>query len=215
MCRSSCDGDYNITHIRQGRPETTPSRWLVRCGPMEPLPDEAPPGRIRWQPAHDRRRDPRCARVRRPGNSAPAESSRGRRIDRRRDPGGDRRAGRLDDRPPLRARPCATTLGNEEPGQVVVEAALAEIGLEPVDVPMDGRTPARPSARGSVRLDVAGKRNVVSRWGPRDGEPRRSLILNGHIDVRESRADDALGRRRSLRRPIGRTAGWSAGEPRT
>lgn len=76
-----------------------------------------------------------------------------------------------------------TTLGNEEPGQVVVEAALAEIGLEPVDVPMDGeRLRAHPLAA-PFDWDVAGKRNVVSTWGPRDGEPGRSLILNGHIDV--------------------------------
>lgn len=76
-----------------------------------------------------------------------------------------------------------TTLGNEEPGQVVVEAALAEIGLEPVDVPMDGeRLRAHPLAA-PFDWDVAGKRNVVSTWGPRDGEPGRSLILNGHIDI--------------------------------
>ncbi|MGL6279831.1 MAG: hypothetical protein ACRC50_09780, partial [Gaiella sp.] len=30
-----------------------------------------------------------------------------------------------------------TTLGNEDPGQEVVAEALRELGLEPLDVPMD------------------------------------------------------------------------------
>ena len=76
-----------------------------------------------------------------------------------------------------------TTLGNEEPGQVVVEGALAEIGLEPVDVPMDGaRIRAHPLAA-PFDWNVDGKRNVVSTWMPREGDAGRSLILNGHIDV--------------------------------
>ena len=76
-----------------------------------------------------------------------------------------------------------TVLGNEEPGQQVVERALREIGLAPIDVPMDeGQLRAHPLAA-PFDWDVAGKRNVVAPWepdGPADG---RSLILNGHIDV--------------------------------
>ena len=75
-----------------------------------------------------------------------------------------------------------TTLGNEEPGQRVVSAALDEMGLRPVDVPMDAeRLRAHPLAA-PFDWDVDGKRNVVATWcGGADGG--RSLILNGHIDV--------------------------------
>ncbi|HET9311139.1 MAG TPA: ArgE/DapE family deacylase [Actinomycetota bacterium] len=77
-----------------------------------------------------------------------------------------------------------TTLGNEEPGQVVVEGALREMGLEPVDVPMDaGRLRAHPMAA-PFDWEVDGKRNVVATWSPPvGGTVGRSLILNGHIDV--------------------------------
>ncbi|MGZ8576292.1 MAG: ArgE/DapE family deacylase [Actinomycetota bacterium] len=76
-----------------------------------------------------------------------------------------------------------TTLGHEEAGQLVVERALRELGLEPVDVPMDAeQLRAHPSAA-PFDWDVEGKRNVVAVWEPSRPSEGRSLILNGHIDV--------------------------------
>jgi acetylornithine deacetylase len=75
-----------------------------------------------------------------------------------------------------------TTLGNEEPGQRVIEAAIRELELQPVDVPMDAeRLRAHPSSA-PFDWDVTGKRNVVSTWAG-SGSSGRSLILNGHVDV--------------------------------
>lgn len=76
-----------------------------------------------------------------------------------------------------------TTLGNEEAGQRVIEAAMRELDLQPVDVVMDAeRLRAHPAAA-PFDWDVAGKRNVVATWTGSDAPPGRSLILNGHIDV--------------------------------
>lgn len=76
-----------------------------------------------------------------------------------------------------------TTLGDEEPGQVVISEALTEIGLAPVDVEMDAAALRDHPSASPFDWDVTGKRNVVARWEP-SGEPiGRSLILNGHIDV--------------------------------
>ena len=59
-----------------------------------------------------------------------------------------------------------TTLGNEEAGQQVIEGALGDIGLEPVDVLMDAeQLRAHPSAA-PFDWDVEGKRNVVAVWEP-------------------------------------------------
>lgn len=80
-----------------------------------------------------------------------------------------------------------TVLGNEEPGQVVIAEAYRELGLHPVDVPMDpGVLRAHPHAA-PFSWDVTGKRNVVAGFGG-DGDAR-SLILNGHIDVVSSQPD--------------------------
>ena len=76
-----------------------------------------------------------------------------------------------------------TTLGNEEAGQVVVRAALREIGLEPVDVPMDAAVLRASPDASPFDWDVDGKHNVVATWGPGSAADGRSLILNGHIDV--------------------------------
>ena len=73
-----------------------------------------------------------------------------------------------------------TTMGNEEAGQLIVEATLREIGLEPVDVPMDAEALRAHPQAAPFDWDVTGKRNVVATWGEGEG---RSLILNGHIDV--------------------------------
>jgi acetylornithine deacetylase len=76
-----------------------------------------------------------------------------------------------------------TVLGREEPGQQVMAAAFADLGLVPVDLPMDADAlRAHPSAA-PFDWDVAGKRNVVATWWPVEPADGRSLILNGHVDV--------------------------------
>jgi len=75
-----------------------------------------------------------------------------------------------------------TVRGHEEPGQIVVEEALRDIGLDPVDVPMDEvRLRAHPRAA-PFDWSLEGTRNVVATWAS-GGSGGRSLILNGHIDV--------------------------------
>jgi len=75
-----------------------------------------------------------------------------------------------------------TTLGNEEPGQIVMREAFADAGLEPRDLPLD-----TDAIRGSIysspfSWDVSGKANVVADL-PTAGSTGRSLVLNGHVDV--------------------------------
>jgi acetylornithine deacetylase len=76
-----------------------------------------------------------------------------------------------------------TTLGREEAGQAVVREALSELGLEPVDVPMDAGALRANPVSSPFDWDVEGKRNVVATWSPVGGFGGLSLILNGHIDV--------------------------------
>jgi acetylornithine deacetylase len=76
-----------------------------------------------------------------------------------------------------------TYLHNEEIGQEVVRSALREIGLEPVDVAMDGDAIRAHPAHSPFDWDVSKKRNVVATWSPGEIDGGRSLILNGHIDV--------------------------------
>ncbi len=82
-----------------------------------------------------------------------------------------------------------TVLGNEEPGQQVMAQAFAELGLQPLDVPMDAAALGAHPAAAPFDWEVGGKRNVVATWGPEEsGHPSepgggRSLILNGHVDV--------------------------------
>jgi acetylornithine deacetylase len=76
-----------------------------------------------------------------------------------------------------------TTLGNEESGQQVVEAAFRELGLDPVDVWMDEQALRAHPHAAPFDWEVEGKRNVVATWGPNGSSDGRSLILNGHIDV--------------------------------
>jgi acetylornithine deacetylase len=60
---------------------------------------------------------------------------------------------------------------------------MHELGLTPVDVPMDpGSLRAHPSAS-PFDWDVGAKRHVVATWAPVNGFGGLSLILNGHIDV--------------------------------
>ena len=76
-----------------------------------------------------------------------------------------------------------TTLGNEAAGQEVVRERFRELGLEPVDVPMDADALRAHPLASPFDWDVAEKRNVVATWGPGDPDHGRSLILNGHVDV--------------------------------
>ncbi|MGZ8577947.1 MAG: ArgE/DapE family deacylase [Actinomycetota bacterium] len=75
-----------------------------------------------------------------------------------------------------------TVLGHEESGQAVVREAFREIGLEPVDVPMDAEALRVHPLASPFDWDVDGKVNVVATWEG-DVTGGRSLILNGHIDV--------------------------------
>lgn len=76
-----------------------------------------------------------------------------------------------------------TVLGQEEAGQGVVREALSEIGLEPIDVPMDPEALRVHPVASPFDWEVADKRNVVATWSPAAHDHGRSLILNGHIDV--------------------------------
>jgi acetylornithine deacetylase len=91
-----------------------------------------------------------------------------------------------------------TTLGQEEAGQAVMEAAFADCGLAPRSIPLDADALRAAPGSSPFSWSVEGKRNVVAAWEPpagagapvaggalaADGTRRgRSLILNGHVDV--------------------------------
>ncbi len=76
-----------------------------------------------------------------------------------------------------------TVLGAEEAGQVIVRDALRELGLDPVDVPMDADSLRAHPLASPFDWDVAGKTNVVATWQPGVIDHGRSLLLNGHVDV--------------------------------
>jgi acetylornithine deacetylase len=78
-----------------------------------------------------------------------------------------------------------TLLGSERPGQEIMRAAFADLGLEPRDVPLDPDALRTHAGASPFSWDVDGKANVVADWGPahRSQAGGRSLILNGHIDV--------------------------------
>ena len=76
-----------------------------------------------------------------------------------------------------------TTLGNEEPGQSIMEEAFRELlGLDAFDVALDEELLRTHPLAAPFTWDVAGKRNVVADW-PAAGTGGRSLVLNGHVDV--------------------------------
>jgi len=75
-----------------------------------------------------------------------------------------------------------TTLGEEEPGQRIMQAAFADCGLPTRDAPLDAQALRAAPGASPFGWDVEGKRNVVADWKPA-GSSGRSLILNGHIDV--------------------------------
>ena len=74
-----------------------------------------------------------------------------------------------------------TTLGNEEPGQALMEEAFRDVGLEPVDVPMDADALRAHPLAAPFSWPVEAKRNLVATWAGAGGG--RSLVLNGHVDV--------------------------------
>jgi acetylornithine deacetylase len=77
-----------------------------------------------------------------------------------------------------------TLLGAEASGQAVMRRAFADIGLQPYDVPLDAAALAAHPGGAPFSWEVDGKANVVADWGPGSAAGgRRSLILNGHIDV--------------------------------
>jgi acetylornithine deacetylase len=80
-----------------------------------------------------------------------------------------------------------TLLGDEGPGQEVMRAAFADLGLEPRDVPLDPEALREHAGASPFSWGVEDKANVVASWDPGTGADAgaggRSLILNGHIDV--------------------------------
>ncbi len=79
-----------------------------------------------------------------------------------------------------------TTLGNEEPGQAIMEEAFRySLDLEPFDVVMGSNALRAHPHAAPFDWDVEGKRNVCAAWRSREAviAGSRSLILNGHIDV--------------------------------
>lgn len=76
-----------------------------------------------------------------------------------------------------------TTLGNEEPGQEIMEQAFRDLlVLEPFDIAMDADLLRSHPQAAPFSWDVSEKRNVVADWPPA-GTGGRSLVLNGHVDV--------------------------------
>jgi acetylornithine deacetylase len=76
-----------------------------------------------------------------------------------------------------------TTLGDEEPGQALIERALTECGLAPESIWMDAEAIRADPRSSPFSWDLSGKRNVVARWAGAAPERGRSVVLNGHIDV--------------------------------
>jgi acetylornithine deacetylase len=76
-----------------------------------------------------------------------------------------------------------TLLGAEARGQEIMREAFAELGLSPVDIPLDADALRSHPGASPFSWDVAGKTNVVADWEPAAEAEGRSLVLNGHIDV--------------------------------
>ena len=76
-----------------------------------------------------------------------------------------------------------TTLGNEDPGQELIELAYRDLlDLDPIDIAMDAEMLRAHPLASPFSWDVSGKRNVVANW-PAVGTGGGSLVLNGHVDV--------------------------------
>jgi acetylornithine deacetylase len=76
-----------------------------------------------------------------------------------------------------------TLLGQEAAGIAVMRDAYAELGLEPVDLPLDAEALRAHPGASPFSWDVAGKVNVVAAWPTAEPWDGRSLVLNGHVDV--------------------------------
>ena len=76
-----------------------------------------------------------------------------------------------------------TLLGHEAAGQAVMRDAFTQLGLEPVELPLDADALRSHPGASPFSWDVAGKANVVAEWTPAEPVDGRSLVLNGHIDV--------------------------------
>ena len=85
-----------------------------------------------------------------------------------------------------------STLGNEAGGQAVMSEAFGDLGLQPIEVPMDAGALRSHPAAAPFDWEVDGKINLVTPWGGTRGG--RSLILNGHVDVVPAEADDQWSR---------------------
>ena len=122
----------------------------------------------------------------------------------------------LDDRAPRAARrPGPTVLGHEEGGQAVVREALDEIGLEPVDVPMDAEALRAHPVHSPFDWDVDGMVQRGRDLAPGRDRPRPArLILNGHVDVVSPGAAGAVGTR-PVHRRTSRTTGSTGAAPPT
>jgi len=83
-------------------------------------------------------------------------------------------------------------LGNEAGGQAVMSEAFRDLGLVPIEVPMDAGALRSHPAAAPFDWEVDGKVNLVAPWGGAQGG--RSLILNGHIDVVPAEANDQWSR---------------------
>jgi acetylornithine deacetylase len=76
-----------------------------------------------------------------------------------------------------------TLLGAEAAGQDVMRRAFADLGLEPIDVPLDRAALEAHPGGSPFSWDVTGKASVVATWEPAGAADGPSLILNGHVDV--------------------------------
>jgi acetylornithine deacetylase len=76
-----------------------------------------------------------------------------------------------------------TVLGDEEPGQAIMERAFADCGLAPESIAMDAEAIRADPRSSPFSWDVDGKRNVVARWAGSAPARGRSVVLNGHVDV--------------------------------
>jgi acetylornithine deacetylase len=76
-----------------------------------------------------------------------------------------------------------TLLGQEATGQALMRDAFVELGLDPVDLPLDAEALREHPGASPFSWDVSGKANVVAAWPPVEPHDGRSLVLNGHIDV--------------------------------
>ncbi len=102
-----------------------------------------------------------------------------------------------------------TLLGREEGGQAVMRAALRDVGLEPVDVPLEPeRLRAHPLAA-PFSWDVSESRNVVAAWDAEGVARGRSLVLNAHVDVVPAEPDDLW--RTAPFSPVEDGTGWLYG----